>query len=311
MKHLTEEELVETYYAANAGEAGAHMQDCAECAAAFRLLEIDLAAMRPVAVPERDENYGDAIWKRVSSELQQASAALSAEGLRNGEVPQGLKPWNFNRGANGATKVVPLRERPPAGIRWADGATEVVPLRERLPWSSGLWRGMAYAAGCAVLVAGAFYGGTVYEHWQHEKSVEQSAKVHPPAAAAPKVVVVVLGDHLDRSERLLVELKHADADSPELVNPLRQEARELLAANHVFRDDAEKEGDPALTEALSHLDTLLNEVAYQQGGLDAAALERIQNEMSADGLLFEVRVLRSKNPHRTKTVRLVAKGGTA
>jgi hypothetical protein len=295
MNHLTEEELVEKYYGTDEGGAGVHLRECAECAAAFRVLEIDLAAMRPAAVPERDANYGDAIWQRVSSRLSQRGAVLSeaewAEGLSGGEVPQGLKPGLFKWETNGTTEVVPLRERLPRGYR--------------------LWRGMAYAAGCAVLVAAAFYGGRVYEHWQHEKSVEQNAKVHAPAAAAPKVVVVVLGDHLDRSERLLVELKHADADSPELVNPLRQEARELLAANHVFRDDAEKEGDPALTEALSHLDTLLNEVAYQQGGLDAAALERIKDEMNADGLLFEVRVLRSKNPHRTKTVRLVSKGGTA
>ena len=270
MKHLTEEELVEKYYGTDEGGAGVHLRECAECAAAFRVLESDLAAMRPVAVPDRDENYAERMWGRVESLLP----------------------------ANAASEVAPLRDAHRRG------------LRDTPPWGYRLWRGMAYAAGCAVLVAGAFYGGRIYEQRQHQKSVTQTANVHAPAAP-PKVVVVVLGDHLDRSERLLVQLKHADAESPELVTPLRQEARELLAANHVFRDEAEKEGDPALTEALSHLDTLLNEVAYQQGRLDAAALERIKTEMNADGLLFEVRVLRSKNPHRTKTVRLVAKGGTA
>jgi hypothetical protein len=95
------------------------------------------------------------------------------------------------------------------------------------------------------------------------------------------------------------------------VNPLAGEARALLAANRVFRDDAQREGDPALTQALSHLDQVLTEIANRRSGLDAAALERIKNQMNADGLLFEVRVLRSKNPHRNKTVRVMARGGAA
>jgi hypothetical protein len=45
--------------------------------------------------------------------------------------------------------------------------------------------------------------------------------------SSARVVVVVLSDHLDRSERLLVELKHADAENTALASPLRDEARSL------------------------------------------------------------------------------------
>ena len=254
MRHLTEEELVEKYYGAAAPESGTHLKECEECAAAFAVLQADLAAMRPAEAPERDENYGERMWGRVEG-------ALPARGVAR---------------------------------------------RPRPAW----WRGLAYAAGCAVLAASAFYGGRVYEHWNHHNLMLARGTQAAPAAHPAKVVVVVLGDHLDRSERLLVELKHADADSPALLNPLRDEARGLLAANRVFRDDAEKAGDPALTEALSHLDKVLTELANQPGGVKAAALDRIRDEMNADGLLFEVRVLRSKNPHRTHAVRLPAKGET-
>ena len=175
----------------------------------------------------------------------------------------------------------------------------------------GLWRGLAYAAGCAALVAGGFYVGRVWEH-RHQPQATAHANPAPAAAPQPKVVVVLLGDHLDRSERLLVELKHANNDSETAdLAPLPDEARSLLAANRVFRDDAENEGDPALTKALSHLDRLLTEIASRPGGLDAAEAARIRDEMNADGLLFEVRVLRSKNPHRMKAVRVIAKGGAA
>lgn len=176
-------------------------------------------------------------------------------------------------------------------------------------WNLGLWRGLAFAAGCAALVSVSFYGGRIYEDWQHRSTQAQNRPPAPPAA--PRVVVVVLGEHLDRSERLLVELKHADPDSPELVKPLTDEARGLLAANRVFRDEAQRNGDPALTKVLTHLDQVLSEVANRRGRLDAATLDRIRTEMNADGLLFEVRVLRSKNPHRNTTVRVPARGGVA
>jgi hypothetical protein len=40
----------------------------------------------------------------------------------------------------------------------------------------------------------------------------------------------------------------------------------------------------------------LTELANQKEELDAAAITRLQDEMNADGLLFEVRVLRSRIP---------------
>ncbi len=179
-------------------------------------------------------------------------------------------------------------------------------------WRPWLWMGLSYATGCAVLAAAAFYVGTVWEHQQHlkrEAARETQRKLTAPEK--PRVVVVVLGDHLDRSERLLVELKHADVDNQELVKPLRDEARGLLAANHVFRKDADKSGDEGLAQALDKLDKLLTEMANEPGGLNAASLERLQKEMTNEGLLFEVRVLRSKNPYRETAVRVVGNGGAA
>jgi len=173
----------------------------------------------------------------------------------------------------------------------------------RFKWGLAL----SYAAATAVLVLGAFQVGRMWEHRQHP----QIAVAKPAAPVERQVVVVVLGDHLDRTERLLVELKHADGEDAEVVKPLRDEARSLLVANRVFREDADKGGDTALKEALDHLDHLLSDVANEPGGLNAASIARLQNEMQKDGLLFEVRVLRSRGPHRELTARVTAKGGTA
>ncbi len=268
MEHLSPEGLVEMYYnEAAPGDyksAQQHVEECADCAKAYRSLESDLKALGNMEALERDEGYGERMWQRVAARLPVAAEMRSP-------VPR------------------------PAG-KWR-------------PW---LWMGLSYATGCAVLAAAAFYVGTVWEHQQHlKREAAREAQQKVTAPEKPRVVVVVLGDHLDRSERLLVELKHADADNQELVKPLRDEARGLLAANHVFREDADKSGDPALSQALDKLDKLLKEVANEPGGLNAASLERLQKEMTNEGLLFEVRVLRSKNPYRETAVRVVGNGGAA
>jgi hypothetical protein len=157
------------------------------------------------------------------------------------------------------------------------------------------WRSLGYAAACALLICGAFFSGRMWEQ-RHQPVITATAKPTPPPVIKQRVVVVVLGDHLDRSERLLVELKHADSNSDELVAPLRDEARSLLAANQICRENAEKAGNPDLEKALNHLDRVLHQLAKQPGGVNAASIARLQKEMNVNGLLFEVRVLRSRIP---------------
>jgi len=169
----------------------------------------------------------------------------------------------------------------------------------------GMRMGLVYAAGCAVLMVGAFYAGRLSETRKQESVAQSNSDQNKQ-----RVILVVLGDHLDRSERLLVELKHADASSAETVAPIRDEARTLLAANRVCRKDAAQIGDPALAGALDHLDALLTELSSQQGPLDAATISRLQSEMNSDSLLFEVRVLRSKMPDDQGTPPHLASGGT-
>ena len=257
MRHLTEQELVEQYFAGTPGwfpsRTRRHLAECAKCTTAYLRLRSDLTSARPVEVPERGADYEEQMWRRVAPLL----AELPLERVR--------------------------------GPRFA------------------LWRGLSYAVALSVVVLGAFYLGRAWEHRQQH----QIRAGKTPTPVEPQVVVVVLGDHLDRSERLLVELKHADAENPELVAPLRDEARSLLASNRVFREDADKSNDHELMQTLDRLDQLLNQLANEPGGMNADAIARLQQEMNTDGLLFEVRVLRSKNPHRQGTVRIVARGGAA
>jgi hypothetical protein len=160
-----------------------------------------------------------------------------------------------------------------------------------------LWKGLSYAAACALLLAGAFLAGSMWQKRQQQPAVAANQQPAQPQIKQP-IVVVVLNDHLDRSERFLVELKHADIETATMGSPLSDQARSLLAANRICRKKAEESNDPALSTALDHLDGLLAEMANQPGGLNSATLAKLQEQMNAEGLLFEVRVLRSRTPKR-------------
>jgi hypothetical protein len=187
--------------------------------------------------------------------------------------------------------------------------------QERRKWNGSNWgtrwwttpwtRGLSYAAACALLAACAFYAGSVWQQQRHPGIT--AIKQAPAPQPKQPIVLVVLDDHLDRSERFLVQLKHADMESGQTAWPLGDEARSLLAANRVCRKNLAATSDPELSTALDHLDSLLAEAANAPGGLNAASIAKLQDEMNADGLLFEVRVLRTRMAHPNENP---AKGGT-
>lgn len=175
-------------------------------------------------------------------------------------------------------------------------------------WSGWWGKGLGYAVACTLLVSTAFYAGRQWEQ-RKQQPVATTQPVKPAQARQP-IVVVVLDDHLDRSERFLVQLKHADVDSTAMVSPMRDEARSLLLANRVCRKNEAQANDPELTTALDHLDSLLAEAANAPGGLNATSIAKLQGEMNSDGLLFEVRVLRSRIARHAASGNNSSKGAT-
>jgi hypothetical protein len=154
-----------------------------------------------------------------------------------------------------------------------------------------LWRPLGWAAACAVLIAVGFLAG---RHWERKQTPTVAVAADPHMRQ--RVVIVVLGDHLDRSERLLVELNHAgNLDAAETA-PLQSEAKELLATNRLVRQSVSGTGDLAMEASLDRLERLLAELANSPDKLTDEDLKRLREEMNTDGLLFDIRVLRSNLP---------------
>ena len=151
------------------------------------------------------------------------------------------------------------------------------------------------AVGCAVVFAAAFFGG---RYW--ERNTAKKASVADNPQATERVVLVVLSDHLDRTERLLVQLEHSESPDRTEDEQMQSEARELLASNQLYRVTASNSGDSELAGALDRLEGVLAEVANDPN-LTEADLNRVRKDMNTKGILFEIRVLETRNQdQRTK-----------
>ncbi len=154
------------------------------------------------------------------------------------------------------------------------------------------WKTVGLVTACLLLLTLVFMGGRI---WERRKSNTAKITGHANPQASQRVIVVVLNEHLDRTERLLVTLDHAKAGDSVENSVLQTQAQELLASNRLYRMSANEAGDPALAAALERLERVLAEVANEPT-LSAADLDRVRKEMNTESILFEIRVLLSKTP---------------
>lgn len=153
------------------------------------------------------------------------------------------------------------------------------------------WPRMVLLAACLAGLAAAFFGGSLWERSRNHP-LEAVNPAPAPAQAKERVVLLILDDHLERSERLLVQLNHAGgADANEL---LQAEARQLLPDNRLYRQAVTENADPSMSAALDHLERVLQEIANSPDKLSSDDLERIEQGMNTDSLLFQIRVLRAR-----------------
>jgi hypothetical protein len=172
--------------------------------------------------------------------------------------------------------------------------------KERKLW---MWRarlslrtGLALASAAVVLAAiaaAAFYSGRLWE----KNRAPQVAEANP-GTAGQRIILFVVSDHLDRSQKLLAELN--DPDEAAADHGLQATARELLTENRLYRQSstsAQGRGsaeDASLETILDDLEPVLVELANQPGNLNRAEILRLRKELNTGGLLFEIRVMRSR-----------------
>jgi len=233
--------------------------------------------------------YGEASDDASTDEMNAHLRACRECGARSAELRRELESIR--------PEPVPARSPEYGEQIWRKLEPSLTPYAQRRNgWRSWFhFRMLMVAATCAALTALAFVGGRYWE--RHVARPLQLAGSGGPQAKR-RVVLVVLTDHLDRTERLLVALDHADGGDAAENAQLQTEARELLASNRLYRATASDAGDPAMAAAIDRVQRVLAEVANNPN-LTSADLARLRDEINTEGILFEIRVLLERTPEST------------
>ena len=142
---------------------------------------------------------------------------------------------------------------------------------------------LAFTAGIVILIGAAFMAGRMTRTAGPAGAPQSAEKVRE------RILLVDLGEHLDRSQMVLVELVSADDSGGSVDISLEQSrAEQLVSANRLYRQTAASTGDAAMASVLDDLERVLVDLAD------------VRRRIESRDLLFKVRVVSSELRERRK-----------
>ncbi len=155
---------------------------------------------------------------------------------------------------------------------------------------------LAFAAGVVLLIGAAFMAGRMTRATAVVPSTPQSAE-----RVRERILLVDLGEHLDRSQMVLVELVSADDSEGNVDMSLeRSRAEQLVAANRLYRQTATSTGDAAMASVLDDLERVLVDIAASPQTVSQEDLDAVRRRIVSKELLFKVRVVSTQVRERQK-----------
>lgn len=159
----------------------------------------------------------------------------------------------------------------------------------------------AFASGIAALVVIAFLTGALWR--QTRQAAPQQARVETPPAGSPttdtaadlreRLLLAVVGEHLDRTEFVLTELLSANGTGLVDISAEQARAQDLVSENRLYRQTAQSVGNLPIVSLLDQLDLILTEVAGGPSAIPTADLDAMRRRIEGQNLLFKVQVVRS------------------
>lgn len=155
---------------------------------------------------------------------------------------------------------------------------------------------LGWAAVVLLLVTAAFFAGRLSPR-PREAQMQTAASA---AQVREGILLMDLGEHLERSQMILVELASADAEGGLDVLRERERSGQLLAANRLYRQTAAATGDNAIVDLLDNLERLLVDLSASPDELSADDLASVRRRIDAQDLLFKVRAISTAVRERQK-----------
>ncbi len=155
----------------------------------------------------------------------------------------------------------------------------------------------ALAGALAVLLLVAFYIGV---RWGRPTGGGGQMAEGIPPQARERILLVAVGDHLERSQMILVELANAPSKGRVDISSEQRAASELVGENRLYRQTALNAGESGVASVLDELERVLVEVANSPSEVSSKQMESLQKRIESRGILFKVRVIGSEVRERAK-----------
>ncbi|HYI11898.1 MAG TPA: hypothetical protein VEK57_22775 [Thermoanaerobaculia bacterium] len=264
--HLSQEDFILNYY--RELDSREHLDACAGCREELDRLARVLDRVTPVEVPEPAGDYEARVWDRLS--------------------------WRL-RGEK-------RREQRGAWMKWAAVAAVVV---------------LAFIAGFIaknrngvnepqqIIAANPGTTATATSATAVAPATNRTQPNNTTQQQRDRILLVVVSDHFDRSERMLIELTNiAPAGGDTDFTNKRERAEELLASNRLYRRTALDRGEENVATLLDQLEPVLMQLAHAPSQVSAEELQSMQKRIEAKGLVFKLRVVQAdvratSQPRRT------------
>jgi len=154
----------------------------------------------------------------------------------------------------------------------------------------------ALAGGVATLVIASFVAG------RFSGGGDPAVTTAPAAAVADfepeSVLHAAVGEHLDRTQMMLVELANAESNGADVLVGEQARAGDLVAANRLIRQSALQSGDGHVVDILEDLERVLLEIANAPADVTSNDLTDLQSRITREDLLFRLRVIASEMRQR-------------
>ena len=164
---------------------------------------------------------------------------------------------------------------------WARLAPRLAATPPARAFSFAAVRPWALAASVLVLVAGAFFLG---------RASSRSPEAPLTADARRRILLVAVGDHLERSRMVLLEFVNTPAAQAAGARE-RAWAEELVASNRLYRQTAAGAGEPGVAEVLDQLERVLLEIANSPAPATPEVREALRRRIESEGVLFKIEII--------------------
>jgi len=161
--------------------------------------------------------------------------------------------------------------------------------RRRFWQFNASWRWIAATAVCAALMVTAFIAGRFYPGGR--KSPTQLASAD--AQNGERVLLVAVGDYLERSQMVLIELSNANPKHSMDISEEQERASDLVTETRLYRQTAARTGDTRITGVLDELERVLVDITHAPSNMTKVQIEELRERLEAEGILFKIRVLGS------------------